>query len=291
MRILKSTRRVLSNEQVAIDELVDGYNKRARLLFIAGFVSFALLLEKFALHLSDGSLVNLLYIGAFVFIVTYLGLIWAFDFKVKKLTLFVLIPQSAFFVTLQALFVEAFFFQGGLDRIYERVLLVILFLLMAASAYFAFLMTNVFNVEQFRPLPLKQVAKTVSYGITVLSVYYITYVVLSLEIGFVWVFAVLAIAFLLSAVAHHFHYTRGSSLDVSLRILVLLVIAQLVAVGSVMLLGNRYELSALLPASIAFVVHGVLMYKQDETLTKPLLIGYLGLLVFVFMINMIFNVV
>ncbi len=241
-------------------------------MFLATVLSVVLLLDKLSLHIVGTQLHSLLYLVVAVFVFVYIGLVWAFDFNVKKSSLLVLIPQSASFVALQAMFIEVFFFRRNFRRLYELLLFVMLFSFIFASTYVAFLMTNIFNVEQYRDLPLRQVARTVSYAFTVLAAYYITYTLLLLGINVWWTVSILFLVYLFFNITHH--YSKGRSLDTNADILVYMSMAQVLATFAMMIWGGRYELSAVVSAAVAFAVHGVLMHKEEDIFNKGVLIAY-----------------
>ncbi|HRX43757.1 MAG TPA: hypothetical protein P5059_00695 [Candidatus Dojkabacteria bacterium] len=107
------------------------------------------------------------------------GLIWAFDFQVKIKSLSFLL-QSSLFVMSEYLFVQLFFVEK-FSRIYEGILLLILVGLVSMGTYISFLMANVFNVNLYKSIPLANVGRTTSYIISTLTIFFLTFSLLSLQ--------------------------------------------------------------------------------------------------------------
>ena len=101
--------------------------KRGKLLVLAAFIALAIFVSKITQAESQVGIWRI-YLTAFIyFLITFVGLIWAFGFKVKKKSILFLL-QPSFYVFSQALFIEFFFFQK-FSRIYEAFILFLLIFL------------------------------------------------------------------------------------------------------------------------------------------------------------------
>ncbi len=147
--------------------------KRGKLLLLAAFIALSLFVSK-VIQKDTQIVISRVYLNALIyFVIVFVGLLWAFNFQVKRKSLIYLL-QPALFVFSQELFVEFFFFQK-FSRIYEAFILLLLVIVVFFVNYFSFLSANVFNVNLYKKIPLAQVARTSSYIISVLTMYFLTF--------------------------------------------------------------------------------------------------------------------
>lgn len=260
--------------------------KRGRLLFLAIIISLSL----FALR-SSGivEIQNYLHIlGLFLgySLFTYVALIWALRGQVSRRSLIVIIPQSTIFVTTQVLFVYTFFFRD-FERIYEFILLSLLMLFITASIYISFLMTNIFNVSLYKEIPLLQVAKTTSYIITLLVVYYATFVITSLDLPVYLTIPGLLVFYIYAVSMHLFEIDR--EIFSIKAIIAPIVTSMLVVVIPVIYIGARSELTALMPVSVAFAMLGFEMIKNKSVNKNLLYLQYFMIIALAAAINIAFQ--
>jgi hypothetical protein len=125
--------------------------KRGKLLLLAALIALPIFILKIvsreAYPIWRIFLNSLIYFGS-----TFVGLLWALNFQVKKKS-FIHIFQASLFVLSEYLFIEFFFFQK-FSRIYEAFILLALVVAVFFANYFIFLMVNVLNVNQFKQIPL-----------------------------------------------------------------------------------------------------------------------------------------
>jgi hypothetical protein len=234
--------------------------KRGRIFFLSVVLAVSLFIIR-ALGLIE--LTNYWHLaGLFAgyFLVAYVGQLWAFRFAVNLRSFLVIVPHSSFFVAAQSLFVMLFFFRDFV-RIYEFFLLVALLIVIMVTTYISFLMANVFNVGSFKKIPLEQVAKTASFIITLLYIYFITFSVLSLGVNLFISLILVFVAFLLGSFFHTLHLDYQGKENLSM-IMVSTVSMESVLMGAV-LLGSNYEVIAILPTTIAFIMFGIEMNKDQ----------------------------
>lgn len=260
-------------------------SKRGRLLFIA----FAIMASMFLMRVFDfwpaETPFALLLKGGAYFAVSYLALIWAFRFEVNKLSLMIVLPQSAFFVASNVLFIELFFFRR-FERVIDFVALSIVGIGMFLALYVSFLMTNVFNVSLFRELPLKQVAKTTSYILTLLMVYLFSFSFLALQWHLIYTVIMLVVLYG-SVLWSHYYHLNFSRRNLFSAIVVVLT-AMLASVASTMFVGSKHEIIALMPTAIAFSMIGITMHKQrGEDISNTVLLEYYGVFAFAVALNLL----
>lgn len=152
--------------------------KKGRLLALAVIISLALFVSKLSQidDIATGS--QVLIRASIYFLVSYFGLLWALRFQVGWKGALLIIPQSALFVFSEVVFIDLFFFRS-FARVYEGILLFILLLILFIGTYVSFLTTNVFNVSEFKDIPLIQVGKTSSFVLSLFMVYFITFALLA----------------------------------------------------------------------------------------------------------------
>ena len=134
--------------------------KRGKLLLLAALVALPIFVFKIVSR--ETYPVWRIFVNSLAYFgVTFVGLLWALNFQVKKKS-FLYIFQASLFILSEYLFVEFFFFQK-FSRIYEAFILLFLMIAVFFANYFVFLMVNVLNVNPFKPIPLAQVGRPFSY--------------------------------------------------------------------------------------------------------------------------------
>lgn len=232
--------------------------KRGRLVFLAIFITLALFFMRAFNFWVVAPGVDLI-VKALVFgVFTYISLIWAFKLEINARSLLIVIPQSVLFVMGYVLFIELFFF-----RQFERALdFFVLFIVWGAGfllLYVSFLMTNIFNVSMFKEIPLKQVAKTTSYILSLVMVYLYSFSVLALQVNFAYSAGLLAIAYSIIVYLHFYHLNLSPKNLINALVVVL--VGMLASIISFMFIGSQHEIIALMPTATAFAVIGITMHK------------------------------
>ncbi len=225
-------------------ELNTDSEKRGKLLFIAGIISLAIFLTKVLQGQAEVPLWRVYVDGGIYVIITFIGLLWAFNFQIKAKS-FLYILQSALFVFSVAIFVEIFFFQK-FSRIYEAFILLLILVVIFIGIYVSFLMANVFNVNLFKKLPLVQVGRTSSYLLSLLMIYFFTFGFLSSEFPIYVLIPVIIITYFVIIFIHYMNMGieegelwRKSLLTVALTFILFL---------GVFLTGSTHELTSIAPA-------------------------------------------
>ena len=118
--------------------------KRGKMITLSVLIGLTMFIQTL-IKSQDMTVTRILTTAAVYFIVSFLGLIWAFNFQVKIKSLPYLV-YSSLFVMSEYLFIQLFFVEK-FSRIYQGLFLFILILLVSIGAYISFLMTNVFNVK------------------------------------------------------------------------------------------------------------------------------------------------
>jgi hypothetical protein len=260
--------------------------KRGRVIVLTFLTTVSIFVIR-AFELVDPTSVwQMLGLSASYFALTYLGLIWAFRFQVTKSSLLLVIPQSAFFATAQMAFVMLFFFRN-FERVYEFFLLFVLLVIIFITTYVTFLMSNIFNVATFKQIPLVQVAKTTSYIISILIVYFVSFALLAQGIPFPAFISVLAVLYFCIVLFHISHLRE--SIDQKKIIILFTTVCLVIMVVPTVFIGSRFELSALIPAVVAFVLLGAEMHsnKQSKNLNIFIRTQYLVITLIVVAINLL----
>lgn len=144
--------------------------KRGKLLFLSVALVLSIFFTKIYQSQAQQNILRIYLTGGLYFVFSFIGLLWAFRFQVKKKS-FLHLLQSSLFIFSEVLFIEFFFFQR-FNRIYEIFILLLILILVAVGNYVSFLMANVFNVSLYKNIPLLQVARTASYVLSLLSLYF-----------------------------------------------------------------------------------------------------------------------
>lgn len=259
--------------------------KRGKLLSLSLLIALSVFVQ--TLIKSQDITVTRILITALVYLVlSFAGLIWAFDFQVKIKSLPFLL-HSSLFVTSEYLFIQLFFVEK-FSRIYEGLLLLILVGLVFSSTYISFLMSNVFNVNLYKSIPLANVGRTTSYIISTLSIFFITFSLLSLQLP---VYILLPLEGILSAFFTYIHLRNlgYEGFLLSRKTLLVSFIVFFMFVGS-FLTGILHEVSALAPTVGYFVGIGVANLKISRPKVNIEVILYIFALIIVIFANFFFNI-
>lgn len=260
--------------------------KRGKLLTLAALIALAIFISKIT-QVQIQVIVWKVYLNAGIyFMVTFLGLLWAFNFKVKKRSVLFLL-QSALYVFSQALFIEFFFFQK-FNRIYEAFILLFLMFLVFLGNYISFLMANVLNVDLFKKIPLAQVGRTSSYLISLLMMYFFTFsfLVTGLEIYFLLPLILLTYIFIISI-----HYLNLGIKEGELykKSLLTVLITFLLFLG-IFLTGDSHEIMAVIPVLGYYFSVGVVSQEEVVYGKSKGVYFYIGILVIAFMVGVFLNI-
>ena len=175
--------------------------KRGKLLLLAAFIAFSLFVSK-VVQANTQVVISRVYINALIyFVIVFVGLLWAFNFQIKRKSLIYLL-QPALFVFSQELFVEFFFFQK-FSRIYEAFILLLLIIAVFFINYFSFLSANAFNVNLYKKIPLAQVARTTSYIISIFTMYFLTFSFLLSEFNVYFLLVSILIFYIIITLIHY----------------------------------------------------------------------------------------
>ena len=258
--------------------------KRGRILFLSLAIAIGMSISKITQTAEITPLALVYSRAAIFFVVSYIGLLWAFRFQVNKSSLLFVLTQSSLFVFAETLFLELFFFRK-FDRVYEAFLLLALLVLMFVGTYISFLMANVFNVGSFKQIPLLQVGKTTSYILSLLMVYFITFGVLASGFSLFLTVPILALAYSLTVFFHFRHMKIERKLFSSG--IYSTVWGMVVLLVAVIFLGSHHELMALVPTAVMFIMPGILMSKSQDVLKWLNIVEYLAILGLAIGINIV----
>jgi hypothetical protein len=260
--------------------------KRGKLLFLAGGISLAIFLSK--VLQGDEAVLNWhVYMdGGIYFLISFIGLLWAFNFQVKFRSI-LYIFQSSFFVFSEILFVE-FFFSQKFNRIYEAVILLLLLILMFIGNYVSFLMANVFNVDLFKKIPLAHVGKTSSYLISLLMIYFLTFSFLVVGFPLYILLPLILLSYILVALLHYINI--GMESRELWRKTLLTAIVSLVLFLGVFLSGNMHEVTSIVPALGYYLAVSMVTQEQIFRKTSLSFTFSMFLLLIIFFVSIILNI-
>lgn len=258
--------------------------KRGKLLLLAGLLAVAMFI--FKISQTQSLPIWRIYANSAIYaVVVIVGLLWAFNFQVRKKSA-LYIFQAALFVFSEALFVEMFFFQK-FNRLYEAVILLILIGFVFLANYFTFLMVNVLNVNQFKSIPLVQVGRTVSYLISISMIYFFTFSFL--VSGFVpyIILPLIIFSYFVVTLIHYINIDlEGSEL---LRKTAITVLISLIMLLSVVFSGNLHEVISFAPVvgyyfSVNTVTHEKMSNGKVEGIYRYIFVLII-LLILIFLLN------
>jgi len=174
--------------------------KRGKLLALSFLIALSVFVQT-VIQSQDPTLLRVSITALIYLIFSFVGLVWAFNFQVKIKSLPFLL-HSSLFVMSEYLFIQLFFIEK-FSRIYEGVLLLILVGLVFLGTYVSFLMSNVFNVNLYKQIPLANVGRTTSYIIS-----YLVYLLLYLLVFYLYsypVYILLPCQFVISLFFSYIH--------------------------------------------------------------------------------------
>jgi hypothetical protein len=224
--------------------------------------------------------------GGIYFLISFIGLLWAFNFQVKFRSI-LYIFQSSFFVFSEILFVE-FFFSQKFNRIYEAVILLLLLILMFIGNYVSFLMANVFNVDLFKKIPLAHVGKTSSYLISLLMIYFLTFSFLVVGFPLYILLPLILLSYILVALLHYINI--GMESRELWRKTLLTAIVSLVLFLGVFLSGNMHEVTSIVPALGYYLAVSMVTQEQIFRKTSLSFTFSMFLLLIIFFVSIILNI-
>jgi len=259
--------------------------KRGKLISLALLIAFSVFVQ--TLIKNNEPTVLRIWITALIYFgFSFIGLVWAFNFQVKIKSLLFLI-QSSLFVMSEYLFIQLFFVEK-FSRIYEGILLLILVALLFVSTYISFLMANVFNVNLYKSIPLANVGRTTSYIVSTLSIFFLTFSLLSLQLPvYILLPLELVISFFFSYI--HLRNLGFEGILLSRKTVLVSLIVFFMFLGS-FLSGILHEVSALSPTVGYFVGIGVANMKVIRTKFNIEIILYILALIGVIFLNLFLNI-
>ena len=260
--------------------------KRGKLLFLSALIALFLFVSKITQAQAQETVANIYLSSGIYFLVSFVGLLWAFKFQVKRKS-FLYILQASLFVFSEVLFIEFFFFQK-FNRIYEAFILLALIAIVFLGNYASFLMANVFNVNLYKKIPLVHVGRTTSYVLSLLVLYFLSFSFLGTGLP---IYILLPVFLLVSFYVVLVHYMNigleGGELFRKSLFTVFVVFT--LFLGS-SLLGTSHEIISIVPVVGLLVCVSVV---SQETMNNEVRFGsllYALVIVFVFLLNLVLNV-
>ncbi len=220
-------------------------------------------------------------------ILVYFWLFVMYEFSIKKTVVIYIIPQVILLLAGELIFAHTFFVRSFV-RNYEILSFLALVLLFMGLNYSVLLMSNIFYVSIYKNIPLKQVAKTASYIVSLISIYFWTFNVLSFEkVGVVGTILILSAIYGFNIYVHlrHLGFTSYKLRRYTLLTLIMLINL----LNTILFVGLRPELIALVPLSGFFVTVGYIMHRNDNAIRWYTILEYLLIIVITVSLNFIFR--
>lgn len=260
--------------------------KRGKLISLSLFIAITIFVQTL-LQVTGGRTAHIYLIALGYFVLSFVGLIWAFNFQVKfKSIPFVIF--SALFVFSEYLFVQLFFVEK-FSRIYEGLILLILVGLVFIATYVSFLMVNVFNVNLYKNIPLVHVGRTTSYIISTFTLFFMIFALLASELP---VYLLIPSVILVSVFLSYIHL-RNLGFESALLYRKSLLVSLLVIfifLGT-FLSGVIHEVSTIAPAVGYFAGIGIANLKSANSSAKNWeLLLYFGLLIIAVLLTLQLNI-
>jgi len=273
---------------MAVEKLVNTNEdavKRGKLLSLSLLIALSIFIQTI-LKVNQGDPIRTALTFFVYLVVVVIGLIWAFNFRVKIRSLPFLL-HSALFVASEYLFIQLFFIQK-FSRIYEGLILLALVGFVFVGTYVSFLMTNVFNVNLYKKIPLVNVARTTSYIISTLTVFFLFFGILALQLPLYILLPILiAVAYFLSFI--HLKNLGYEGMLLNRRSLLVSTIVIFMFI-STLFSGVLHEVSVLAPVVGYFVGIGVANIKVENKGKAFELFLYILILIAVVLINFRLNI-
>ena len=248
--------------------------KRGKLLTLSLLIALSIFIQTI-FRVNEGDIIRTILTALVYLVVSAIGLIWAFNFQVRFKSIPYLV-QSALFVASEYLFVQLFFVQR-FSRIYEGLLLLILIGIVFVGTYVSFLMSNVFNVNLYRSIPLVNVGRTTSYIISTFTLFFLLFALLALQLQ---VYFILPMVILVSIFLSYIHLKNlgYEGLLHKRKTLLVSIIVIFMFLGS-FFSGVTHEVSVLGPVVGYFAGIGIANMKNRSTNKSIELLMYISILI------------
>ncbi|MFA5622851.1 MAG: hypothetical protein WC981_01310 [Candidatus Dojkabacteria bacterium] len=259
--------------------------KRGKLITLSLLIALSIFIQTI-LKINDGDIIRTVITFVVYVFISVIGLIWAFNFQVKIRSMqFIL--HSALFVASEYLFIQLFFIQK-FSRIYEGLLLLFLIAIIFVGTYVSFLMTNVFNVNLYKSIPLVNVGRTTSFIISTFTIFLLLFGLLALQLP---VYILLPLVGVVIGFLSYIHLKNlgyeGVLLNRKSVLVSLLVFFMFI---SSFLSGVIHEVSVLSPVVGYFVGIGIANMKSTNKSKNWELFLYISILIAVTLLNLRLNI-
>ena len=259
--------------------------KRGKLITLSLLIALSIFIQTI-LKINDGDIIRTVITFVVYLFASIIGLIWAFNFQVKIRSVQFLL-HSALFVASEYLFIQLFFIQK-FSRIYEGLLLLFLIAIVFVGTYVSFLMSNVFNVNLYKNIPLVNVGRTTSFIISTFTIFLLLFGLLALQLP---VYILLPLVALVVAFLSYIHLKNlgyeGSLLNRKSALVSMLVFFMFI---SSFLSGVIHEVSVLSPVVGYFVGIGIANMKSTNKSKNWELFLYISILIAVTLLNLRLNI-
>ncbi|HNW23159.1 MAG TPA: hypothetical protein PKH06_00105 [Candidatus Dojkabacteria bacterium] len=259
--------------------------KRGKLISLALLIALSVFVQTLIKN-DNPTILRILITAGIYLLISFAGLVWAFNFQVKIKSLPFLL-HSSLFVMSEYLFIQLFFVEK-FSRIYEGIILLILVILLFVSTYISYLMANVFNVNLYKSIPLANVGRTASHIVSTLSIFFLTFSLLALQLPVYILLPIeLGISFFFSYI--HLKNLGFEGVLLSRKTVLVSLIVFFMFLGS-FLSGILHEVSALGPTVGYFIGIGVANMKVIKPKFNIETLLYIFVLIAVIFLNFFLNI-
>jgi len=254
--------------------------KRQRIIFLAAvLVAFVVGLKIW--RRGEWSFNEAVVTAAVAAFFSYVGLFWAFRFDVRKMGFLSVLPQPSMFIFCSVLFLTLFFFQQ-FERIYESLVFGLFLLGFVGVLTAVFLTANILNVATIKQLPLLRVAQTSSYVISLFSIYFITFSLVSGGFNVILMLVLLLLFYYLIIWMHLSHFSMSES---HVRLYAFSVSwGAMSAIAAFLFWPVGLLFIALAPVVVVYVGMGIIMQYIGKNLTARAFGEFILLAVFALMV-------
>jgi len=258
-------------------------SKRGKMLFLSFLLTVSFFVLK-VMQTRDLTLLEVFGVAGIAFVVSYVGQLIILGRDINRKVLLFIVPQSSLMIFSEILFLQLYFF-ARFDRAYEAFIVLLILLVFYFAIYVTLLMANIFSIASVKQIPLEQVAKTTSYILTLFSVYFMTFAVLSSSINIILTFVILGLVYVIAVITHLMHQKYDGSKTIKLTIIVALAMLFGTIGGS--FIGARPEIMAIIPVAISYAMIGSITVEDLKNLSFITVLQYFLFVIVAYLLNFI----
>lgn len=225
--------------------------------------------------------------GAIYSFSIYLLLLWGLRFQVTLYSLIFVLPFTAIYLLFQYVFFEIFFLTIS-GRVIEILILLVLGLLIFVGNYASMLMANVFNVATIKDIPLVHAARTTSYILLLLSIYFLSYSLLHSGIN---ILLLVPIFLVFSFISIYLHLKNSDLQDsIIVKYVISICFILVISLFSIVFVNIDHAIGALVPTVVVYGLVGTIMNNSKKLFSYKDLITYVVSIIAVYLLVIFFSI-